>query len=62
MSTFFLILAGLAMLGVVISLGIGLVAMGGKDAGASQRSNRMMQFRVILQAAAIVFLGLSFMV
>ena len=61
MSTFFLILAGLSMLGVVVSLGVGLVAMGGKDANASQRSNRMMQFRVILQAAAIIFLGLSFM-
>lgn len=62
MSMFFLILAGLSMLGVLVSLGIGLVAMGGKDAGAAQRSNKMMQFRVILQAAAIVFLALSFMV
>lgn len=62
MSLFFLILAGLSMLGVVVSLGVGLVAMGGEGDASRRRSNKMMQFRVILQAAAIVFLALSFMV
>jgi len=61
MNMIFFILALVAMGGVLVSLGLGLVAMGQESEAARQRSNRMMQFRVYLQLAAIVFLALSFL-
>lgn len=60
MSNFFFFLALAAMLGVVLSLLLGMVAMtrtGDKD---RRTSNIMMRFRVILQALAILFLVLAY--
>lgn len=53
----FLIIAILC-LGVVaiLALGLGNFAKGGKDSGA--RSNKMMRYRIIAQAAAVVLIAL----
>lgn len=61
MNMTFFILALIAMVGVLVSLGIGLLAMGQEGDEARRRSNKMMQFRVILQVLALVFLALAFM-
>lgn len=54
MSFFFKILAFLVMIGVVIALGMGLRNM--MKGGDANRSNKLMQLRVLLQAIAIVLL------
>lgn len=57
MSLIFKILAFLVMLGVVAALGMGLRNMM-KD-GSANRSNKLMQLRVLLQAIAIALLVLA---
>ena len=54
MDFFFKILAFLVMIGVVIALGMGLRNM--MKGGDANRSNKLMQLRVLLQAIAIVLL------
>lgn len=54
MSFFFKILAFLVMIGVVIALGMGLRNM--MKGGDANRSNKLMQLRVLLQAIAIVLI------
>jgi hypothetical protein len=52
MQTVLLILTGLAMLGVLATLFLGLFGfVAGNSSGA--RSNKLMQYRVLLQGAAI---------
>ena len=58
MNTFLTILLVTAMIGTLVVLVLGVVQMarGGQDA---QRSNKLMQYRVVFQAVALVlFLGL----
>lgn len=54
MATFFLVLAGVFALATLATLFRGLFAMGESGPDARQRSNRMMQYRVLLQGGAIV--------
>ena len=61
MATFLTVLVGLTMLGVVGVLFAGLIglARGGSDAsGNPVRSNALMRWRVVLQAAALVLFAL----
>ncbi len=59
MTTAFFILALVLMLMVFGSMVVGMVAMS-KDSDKSRRnSNKMMQYRVVLQALALVFLLLA---
>ncbi len=61
MTTLLTVLIALAMLGVVGVLFAGLigVARGGSDAtGNARRSNALMRWRVVLQAAALVLFAL----
>ncbi len=51
------ILAGLAMLGVLGVRGAGLIGVA-RGGGDPERSNRLMRWRVILQAAAILLIVL----
>ena len=53
MTTFLAVLLGLAMAGVLGVLGFGMVGMV-RGGGDPRRSNRLMQWRVILQAVALV--------
>ena len=53
MDTLFLILVPIALLSVLGALGLGLYSMARGGAGASERSNKLMQLRVVLQAVAI---------
>ena len=48
-----------AMLGVLVVLGLGVIQL--VRGGDPRRSNKLMQFRVILQAAAILVLALLWM-
>ena len=57
MKTALMILVGLAMLGVVGVLFAGMIGMA-RGEGNPQRSNRLMQYRVILQLAALALFGL----
>ena len=54
MGFFFKILAFLVMIGVVIALGMGLRNM--MKGGDANRSNKLMQLRVLLQAIAVVLI------
>jgi len=56
MTVFLTILLVLAMLGVLAALGVGVATM--LRGGNPRRSNKMMQLRVVMQAAALVILGL----
>jgi high-affinity Fe2+/Pb2+ permease len=59
MSSFFLILMGLAMAAVVASLFAGVVTMvrgGGSDA---RNGNRLMRYRVLLQGIALALFALA---
>ena len=48
----------LAMIGVVVVLGFGLVTMvGGKDV-SGEKSNKLMWWRIYLQAGALAFFAL----
>ena len=53
MRIFLAILIGLLMLGVVGVLFAGLIGVA-RGGGAPERSNRLMRWRIILQAAAIL--------
>jgi hypothetical protein len=57
MNTFLLILMGVAMLGVLATLFLGLFGFVAGNADG-RRSNRLMQYRVMLQAAAIALFAL----
>ena len=53
MTTFLTVLLVLAMAGVLGVLGFGMVGMA-RGEGDPRRSNKLMQWRVILQAVALV--------
>ena len=59
MNVFLTALLVLAMLGVLAALGFGVTTM--IRGGNPRLSNKMMQMRVIFQAAALVLLGLLMM-
>ena len=56
MTTFVTILLVLAMLGVLVVLGFGVATM--LRGGNPQRSNKLMQARVIMQGVALVLLAI----
>lgn len=60
LATLFLILAGLSLLGVVLSLILGIGTMARGKEGDQNKGNRMMQFRVICQGLCLLFLFLAF--
>ncbi|MFN7113339.1 MAG: twin transmembrane helix small protein [Alphaproteobacteria bacterium] len=60
LSIFFVVLAGLAFMGVVGSLFWGMVVMTRGREQDHKTSNRMMQFRVICQALALLFLFFAY--
>ncbi|HVH81391.1 MAG TPA: twin transmembrane helix small protein, partial [Stellaceae bacterium] len=55
MSVFLTIILVLAMIGVLVALGVGVVTM--LKGGNPRRSNKMMQLRVLMQAVALVVLA-----
>ncbi len=57
MNTFLMLLLVLAMLGVLGVLGFGIAGLV-RGGGDPRRSNRLMQSRIILQAAALAILAL----
>jgi hypothetical protein len=57
MQTALMILTGLAMLGVLGVLFAGIIGFAGGNADP-RRSNRLMQYRVLLQGAAIALFAL----
>ena len=59
MSVFLTVILVLAMIGVLIALGVGVVTM--LKGGKPRRSNKMMQMRVLMQAVALVALALLMM-
>ena len=59
MNVFLTVILVLAMVGVLIALGVGVATM--LKGGNPQRSNKMMQMRVIMQAVALVVLALLMM-
>ncbi len=56
MKTVIIVLLVLALLGVLGVLGMGMVTM--VRGGNPRRSNKLMQARVVMQAVALVLLGL----
>jgi len=60
MDKVFLAVAFAAMIGVVLALFRGLLAMGGGTKKDHQTSQKMMQLRVICQAIAIICLFLAY--
>lgn len=61
MDKIFIVIAFAAMIGVVISLFGGFVAMGGSTKKENQKSQKMMQMRVICQGIALVCLLLAYL-
>lgn len=61
MDKVFIVVAMIAMIGVVLSLGAGLFAMGKGTEKAHQASQRMMQLRVTCQAVALIALFLAYL-
>ncbi len=61
MQMLFFILGGLCMLGVLVSLGAGLLSMGRNTEAGHRRSQTMMRSRVILQGLALLFLAIAFL-
>jgi hypothetical protein len=59
MRVFLTVILVLALLGVLIALGVGVATM--LKGGNPRRSNKMMQMRVVMQAVALVVLGLLMM-
>lgn len=57
MKTFLMALVGLAMLGTLGVMLAGMVGMA-RNQGDPHRSNRLMRYRVILQAVALLLFGL----
>lgn len=62
LATLFLILAGFALLGVIVSLVMGVGAMTRGKENDSKTSNKMMQMRVFCQGLVLLFLFLAFAV
>ncbi|MDP2206909.1 MAG: twin transmembrane helix small protein [Alphaproteobacteria bacterium] len=60
LSIIFIVLAGLAFLGVIGSLFWGMVVMTRGKEQDHKTSNRMMQFRVICQALTLLFLFFAY--
>jgi len=60
MDKVFIIVAFIAMIGVVVSLMGGMFAMGRGTKKDHQTSNKMMQMRVICQGLALVCLFLAY--
>jgi hypothetical protein len=60
MTIFLTILLVMALIGVLVVLGMGIVGVV-RGGGNPQRSNKLMQSRVILQAAALVILAMLMM-
>ena len=56
MHVFLTVILVLAMVGVLIALGVGVATM--IKGGNPRQSNKMMQMRVIMQAVALVVLGI----
>jgi type II secretory pathway pseudopilin PulG len=56
MTTFLTVILVFAMIGVLIALGVGVATM--IKGGNARTSNKMMQLRVIMQAVALLVLGL----
>lgn len=61
LASFFLIFAGFALLGVVISLVVGVGAMTRGKEKDTQTSQKMMQMRIFCQGLVLLFLFLAFM-
>ncbi|WP_207479877.1 twin transmembrane helix small protein [Arenibaculum pallidiluteum] len=61
MNGFFALLGGLAMLGVVVSLFIGIFGMARGGDFNARNGNRMMRWRVMLQGLALLLLALAMM-
>ncbi|HZK91643.1 MAG TPA: twin transmembrane helix small protein [Stellaceae bacterium] len=59
MHAFLIVILVLALVGVLVALGVGVATM--LKGGNPRRSNKMMQMRVIMQAVALVVLGLLMM-
>jgi NADH:ubiquinone oxidoreductase subunit 6 (subunit J) len=59
MNIFLTVILVLAMIGVLVALGVGVVTM--LKGGNPRRSNKMMQMRVLMQAVALVALALLMM-
>jgi NADH:ubiquinone oxidoreductase subunit 6 (subunit J) len=59
MTVFLTVILVLAMVGVLIALGVGVVTM--LKGGNPRRSNKMMQMRVLMQAVALVVLAILMM-
>ena len=57
METFLVILVALAMLATVGVLFAGLLGLA-RNPGDGARSNRLMRYRIVMQAAALVLFGL----
>ena len=60
MRTVLMVLLGLAMLGVLGALAAGMIGMV-RGGGDPMRSNRLMRWRVILQAVALLLFALLLM-
>jgi high-affinity Fe2+/Pb2+ permease len=59
MSSFFLILMGLAMAAVVASLFAGVVTMVRGGSSDARNGNRLMRYRVLLQGIALALFALA---
>ena len=59
MRVFLTVLLVLALVGVLIALGVGVVTM--LKGGNPRRSNKLMQMRVLMQAVALVVLAILMM-
>ncbi len=60
MSTIFITAAGLAMLSVLGTLGLGLFSMAKGGAFNKKHGNKLMRVRVLLQGLAIAMLALAY--
>ena len=61
MEKVFIVIAFAAMAGVVISLVRGFIVMGGSTKKENEKSQKMMQMRVICQGIALVSLFLAYL-
>jgi NADH:ubiquinone oxidoreductase subunit 6 (subunit J) len=59
MHVFLTVILVLALIGVLVALGVGVVTM--LQGGNPRRSNKMMQLRVAMQAVALVVLAILMM-
>jgi hypothetical protein len=61
MDKVFIVIAAIAGVGVVVSLIRGFIAMGGTTKAENEKSQKMMQMRVICQGIALVCLFLAYL-